>query len=234
MTSDQYKEIIRTGKTTGSSHIPVRVHKPFGRPPKYTSPEQMQLELDQFFIDQEEKGHLPTVTGMLLALGFADRSTLIDYERNPKFSHTIRNAKQKCFEIKMQAAFEGKITGQMMIFDAINNHGMVASKSHDKRDVDVNASISLSSILADVDEGGLSLPNSQANQQLPHDPTLNSQKNNENMAKNQVLDDSADDNQNVIDVPPEQIAVETVKTTKSGPNQSKSSTIPEDLDDEDF
>lgn len=91
-----------------------------GRPPKFTSPEQIQELVDKYFEDcagkiwlNPENGmpaydkngntiridkHPPTVTGLALALGFMDRQSLLDYEGKKEFACTIKKAKQRCAE----------------------------------------------------------------------------------------------------------------------------------------
>lgn len=76
-----------------------------GRPPKYSSPEEMQIQIDKYFMACE--GHLytdkdgiaildkygqpviigakpPTVTGLSLAIGFRSRQALINYMNRDK------------------------------------------------------------------------------------------------------------------------------------------------------
>ena len=67
---------------------------PAGRPPIYTDPEELELKIEGFFIACEELEERPTVTGLTLHLGFADKSTLYDYrdKENPEFSHPIKKA----------------------------------------------------------------------------------------------------------------------------------------------
>lgn len=62
-----------------------------GRPPKYETPQQMQEAIDEYFADtQDEK---LTLTGLALALGFASRQSIYDYERDETFSYTIKRAR---------------------------------------------------------------------------------------------------------------------------------------------
>ena len=62
-----------------------------GRPPIYHKVEDMMplLELWEQSILEGEK---PTVTGLTLALGFADKSTLYDYAKKEEFTHPIKTA----------------------------------------------------------------------------------------------------------------------------------------------
>ena len=67
-----------------------------GRPPKYKTIKELQEKIDQYFIEVKEieEDH-PTLTGLALFLGFADRQSMYDYEKNEMFSCTIKKARTK-------------------------------------------------------------------------------------------------------------------------------------------
>lgn len=89
---------------------------PGGRPPKYSSVDEMQAAIDAYFTDCEGtplqdadgnpvlyKGHPvmvgvkpPTVTGLALALGFASRQAMLNYQGRKQFNDTITRAKSRC------------------------------------------------------------------------------------------------------------------------------------------
>ena len=67
---------------------------PGGRPRRYKSPEQMQRVIDVYFKTEEK----PTICGLALHLGFAQRKSLMDYEGyedEPEFCNVIKKAKLK-------------------------------------------------------------------------------------------------------------------------------------------
>lgn len=91
-----------------------------GRPPKYTSPEQIEGLIDEYFKKCEGKvltvededgkqvpvldkygkpiiydAHPPTVTGLALALGFESRQTLLNYQGKKEFRRVITRAKSR-------------------------------------------------------------------------------------------------------------------------------------------
>lgn len=90
---------------------------PGGRPPKFTSKEQIQVLIDKYFEDC--KGHqyvdpktgepvydkngypvivdseIPTVTGLALGLGFTNRMSLLNYQGKAEFRDTIILAKTR-------------------------------------------------------------------------------------------------------------------------------------------
>ena len=90
-----------------------------GRPPKYSTQEQLDKKIEEYFDwiqgEFEEKERVvtdqktgttetvtykewirhsepPTVTGLALFLGFADKSSLYDYKKKDEFYHSIKRA----------------------------------------------------------------------------------------------------------------------------------------------
>lgn len=97
------------------------------RPPKYKTVEELQAAVDKYFSDCEGKPLVdadgspvlnkwgeavivgakpPTVTGLALALGFATRKSLIDYQAKKEFLHTITRAKSRCEEYAESRLFD--------------------------------------------------------------------------------------------------------------------------------
>lgn len=67
-----------------------------GRPPMFESPEQMEQKINEYFDsllneDGELIGH-PTVTGLTLYLGFADKKSLREYKAKEGFTPLIKRA----------------------------------------------------------------------------------------------------------------------------------------------
>ncbi len=90
--------------------------KRIGRPPKWKSPEALDKAIDKYFEDiqghpyvQEDGSVLcgkdglpiivgaepPTMAGLALALGFANRTSLLQYEGKPQFMASISRARTK-------------------------------------------------------------------------------------------------------------------------------------------
>ena len=88
--------------------------KTVGRPPKYTSKEEIEEKIDAYFKEcegemlKDDKGKPvlnkwgkpviinqkpPTVTGLALALGFTTRLSLLNYQGKKEFMNTITRAK---------------------------------------------------------------------------------------------------------------------------------------------
>jgi len=62
------------------------------RPRIYNSEIELQEEILKYFEQTKENNERPTVTGLALFLGFASKQSLYDYEKNDKFSYSIKRA----------------------------------------------------------------------------------------------------------------------------------------------
>ena len=100
--------------------VTVSKNKYVGRPPKFRTKEEIQEKIDAYF--KECEGELllddngnpvyipkiglvytkqpkpPTVTGLALALGFASRQSLMEYQGKKEFADTIIRAKSRIEE----------------------------------------------------------------------------------------------------------------------------------------
>ena len=98
-----------------------------GMTPKYTSVEEIEIKIEQYFEDckgyplTDEKGkqifnkfgspifidvHPPTVTGLALALGFTSRQALLNYQAKPAFVDTITRAKARVEQYAEERLFD--------------------------------------------------------------------------------------------------------------------------------
>ena len=78
---------------------------PVGRPPKYETAEQLQAKIIEYFQEgclskigvgkdnEEILAPKLTITGLVLYLGFCDRASFYDLEKQDKFSYTIKSAR---------------------------------------------------------------------------------------------------------------------------------------------
>lgn len=97
------------------------------RPLKYKTVQELQTAIDEYFLacegemlkDDDEKPILnkwgepvmlgrkpPTVTGLALALGFAGRQALLNYQGRATFKDTILRAKSRCEEYAETRLFD--------------------------------------------------------------------------------------------------------------------------------
>jgi len=115
---------------------------PVGRPPMFSTPEDLQDKISDYFdncpdyrIAYDKKGDafkIPTITmtGLALHCGFVNRASMYDYEDKPEFTNTIKRARafvEKEYEMALSA---GQPTGAIF---ALKNFGW-----KDKTEVDSN------------------------------------------------------------------------------------------------
>ncbi len=115
------------------------VKRPVGRPPMYSSPEELQKKIDEYFLKGMTKRVVttltgsvevatPTITGLVLYLGFCDRHAFNYMETKPEFSTTIKNARTR-----IEEQYEMRLHGQVCtgaIF-ALKNLGWVDRTEHE-------------------------------------------------------------------------------------------------------
>lgn len=98
-----------------------------GRPPRFSSPEEMQVAIDAYFAECDQTKKPYTVPGLALALGFSSRSSLFDYAtRNAgheEFAATIKKAKLRIETQRAEMLVQCKTNPAGMIFDLKNNFG---------------------------------------------------------------------------------------------------------------
>ena len=124
---------------------------------KYKDPAKMQIEIDKYFKKCKRNGDIPSVTGLALALRFCQRKSLIDYSKYPGFEDVIAEAKTRCFHLANQMALKGEIKANMFMFNAINNYGMISSRSEssNRNDNTHSGELTVKTMLDDLDSGGL-------------------------------------------------------------------------------
>ena len=122
-----------------------------GRPPFFTSPEELKEKVSEYFESgcntktihvkinkdtrQQQEVKIPTVTWLALYLGFADRRSFYDYEKLPKFTHTIKRARTF---IEQEYEELLRYNPTWAIF-ALKNFGWSDKQEHDiKLDANIN------------------------------------------------------------------------------------------------
>ncbi len=81
-----------------------------GRPRIYKSVEEYQKAIEDYFALNPER---PTVSGLSVFLGFADKSTLYDYANREGFSHPTKTAISRIEEKHEQNIFESGSSGSV-------------------------------------------------------------------------------------------------------------------------
>lgn len=141
-----------------------------GRPPKYTSKEEIEGLIDNYFeecdgvpfLDENgkpimtDKGYIvyrkppkpPTVTGLALALGFTTRLSLLNYQGKAEFMNTITRAKTYIEEYNERRLFDRDgVHGAK--FNLINN--FKGWSEHPKQDAQKETIDKLDEILRGID-----------------------------------------------------------------------------------
>ena len=99
---------------------------PAGRPPKYTTVEEVEEIIEEYFktdaivTEGENKHFRPTVSGLAYALNLS-RQGLLEYQGKEAFSDTIKRAKQRVHMTLEQKLYGNSVTG--LIFNLKNNFG---------------------------------------------------------------------------------------------------------------
>jgi hypothetical protein len=121
-----------------------------GRPPKYSTSEEMQTMIDQYFEEHQPRIRTnpdgspmlskynqpiielnpPTISGLALYLGFANRTSLYEYEKESEFSDTIKRARSRCEEFVESNGMSGIVPPAMAIF-ALKNYGWSDKQEHE-------------------------------------------------------------------------------------------------------
>lgn len=113
-----------------------------GRPPKFSTVKELEASIEKYFTEKCQPEYLkdckgeyvlykgnvvilnlnaPTISGLALYLGFADRRSLYDYKEREEFSHTIKRTITQIEEFAERQLLEkDKPVGAMFW---LKNHG---------------------------------------------------------------------------------------------------------------
>jgi len=110
-----------------------------GRPRIYDDPEELEKAVDSYFIIEEEGMekmiNKPTVTGLALHLGFADKTTLYEYRDRPEFSYSIKKGLTMIERYHEEGLSENSVAGRIF---ALKNMGW-----RDKTEVEQSGSLNI-------------------------------------------------------------------------------------------
>lgn len=97
------------------------LYRTVGRPKIFTTVNELDECVSDYFTNCEKSGHPMTISGLALAVG-CDRRTLLNYQKNSEFFPTIKRALAICENYAEELLFEGKSVAGI-IFNLINNYG---------------------------------------------------------------------------------------------------------------
>ena len=125
-----------------------------GHPRKFKTVEELQKAIDKYFKEakpeliagtESYKHNCPTITGLAYALGFESRQSMYDYEKDSKFSYTIKRARLRIenqYEINLSDP-SVKPAGSIFALKNIGNW-------KDKQDIEVTGGVNI--VYADRDD----------------------------------------------------------------------------------
>ena len=76
-----------------------------GRPSFFSTPEELQDRIDDYFTESKEDLSSPTISGIAYFLGFESRQSFYDYEDRDGFSYTIKRAR-----LRIEIEYEKMLT----------------------------------------------------------------------------------------------------------------------------
>lgn len=114
-----------------------------GRPPKWTTPEELQKDIDKYFEECKKTGEPLTITGLAIALD-TYRQTLMNYEEKDEFFDTIKKAKLKIENFAEKQLYNKDVPTTGVIFNLKNNYGWV-----DRQELDANVN---GEIVVDIED----------------------------------------------------------------------------------
>lgn len=100
-----------------------------GQPKKYETKEELQAAIDKYFYNsthdkdgnERDKEKPISITGLALALGFASRQSIADYNGKDEYSYTIKQAKLRIENFLEERLLSNNVAG--VIFNLKNNYG---------------------------------------------------------------------------------------------------------------
>jgi hypothetical protein len=101
-----------------------------GRPRIYDNYDELDEQVSNYFLDP--KTVKPTVTGLALYLGFADKTTLYEYRDRPELSYPIKRALTMIEQYHEEGLSDNNVAGRIF---ALKNMGW-----KDKTEQDLNLS----------------------------------------------------------------------------------------------
>lgn len=136
---------VQRAKATRKAATDGTAKRPVGRPAMFQTPEEMQVQIDAYFASCEPTflridGNVvpdkngnpiveynpPTITGLVLYLGFEDRQSLYDYATKKEFSCTVKKAIARMENYAERELFNNpKPTGAIFW---LKNHGWKAEE----------------------------------------------------------------------------------------------------------
>lgn len=113
--------------------------EPVGRPLKFSTPEELQEQIDNYLESTEREEY--TVTGLALAIG-TNRQVLMDYENREGYAHIVKRAKciiENAYELSLRKS------GRSGDIFALKNFGW-----KDKQEIEHGGDIKVTKVVHEV------------------------------------------------------------------------------------
>jgi hypothetical protein len=112
--------------------------------PLYNTPEELQKAVDGYFeIHVKADGNIPNMEGLTYFLGFANRSEFGRQAERKGFAPTVNKTRSRIADMKLSAAAKGELNATITIFDLVNNHGYVNTRSDNTSKVEHSGSLTV-------------------------------------------------------------------------------------------
>jgi len=131
-----------------------KTKRPVGRPPKFSTVEELQKAVDAFFKSLRQRGkppEPPTLSGLCVHLDFADYSTFLDYEKKPAFSHVLKKARMWIRAAHERQLFGTGCTGSIFYLKCHGGEMFREQAQRLEHKVNENRSIKIEFVDADED-----------------------------------------------------------------------------------
>lgn len=106
-----------------------------GRPNKFTSVEDMEQAIEEYFDYCDENNKPYTISGLAYALG-TNRQTLLDYQDKEEFTDTIKRAKARIECFNEELLFSKDVPTVGVIFNLKNNYNW-----KDKQEIEADVGV---------------------------------------------------------------------------------------------
>ncbi len=99
-----------------------------GRPRHYDDPVLFELKIEQYFDLCEEKGRIPTIAGLAYELGFVSRQSILDYEKDKRFSGAVSRARLRIEADRSERLVHKDKYTPGLPMDLASNHGWITGR----------------------------------------------------------------------------------------------------------
>lgn len=108
-----------------------------GRPRLYDDPDLFEVKVEQYFDMCEANSKIPTVAGLAYELGFTSRQSILDYEKDKRFSGIVSRARLRIEADRSERLVSKDQYTPGLPMDLASNHGWTTART----ETDANVTI---------------------------------------------------------------------------------------------